>query len=480
MKVSIIGSGRVGLSLGAVLADFGYSVLMTDKEDKKEELSGKLSFYEPQLSEYLKKNQDNLEWTRWIEKIVSADIIFFCLGFPIKKEGDLDLTELFNWARHISEHSKEDKILVVKSTVPIGTNRKIQDIVEKKKIKVISCPEFLREGQAIQDLLQPQRVVIGSTDSQSAKKLEELYKKFSQVKQIIHTDFETAELAKLACNSFLATKISFINEMAGLCEKVQGDIEKLQLILGSDSRIGKDFLNPGLGYGGYCLPKDVQLAVTEGQKRNQNMELLKSAQKINSYLVEHFYKKLKNYYKNLKGVELAFWGISFKKGTDNLNNSPALKLLYKLLKSGAKLHVYDPLFVKEKVFKLFKGQKYPQKKNFISYKISKMFSPKKEIDYLVKKIFEGQCFFHKDILESLKNRQGLIIGSDREEFQQTPLDQIKQKLSEPFIVDGRSFFLIKDLKKNKFSFYKKGQLFKEDKHSENQHKHRHDDPLDSC
>ena len=478
MKISIIGSGRVGLSLGAILADSGFSVLMTDKADKKQEVLGQLSFYETQLSKYLEKNQNHLEWTRWTEKIISSELIFFCLGFPVKKKGDLDLTELFNWMRHIAASAKEEKILVIKSTVPVGTNRKIQEIIGDKKIAVISCPEFLREGQAVNDLLKPQRIVIGARDKESAKKLEELYKKVSQPKRIIHTDPETAELSKLACNSFLATKISFINEMAGLCEKTQADIEKLRLILGLDSRIGKDFLNPGLGYGGYCLPKDARLAVSEGEKREQNMDLLKSAQKINSALVNHFFKIIKSHYSQLNHVSLVFWGISFKKNTDNLTNSPALKLICQLLKSGVKIHVYDPAFVKEKVFKLFKGQTYPQAKNPVKRFFSKISSITNEQNYLREKIFEGRCYFHKSALDSLDNKQGLIIGSDWEEFKQVPLKDIKQRLSHPFIVDGRSLLLTEDLKKNKFSFYKMGLLFKEDKHSGNQHKCPPGDLLD--
>ena len=472
MKVSIIGSGRVGLSLGAVLANSGFSVLMTDKEDKKRDILGQPSFYEAQLSEYLEKNKDNLEWTRRPEKISSSKIIFFCLGFPIKKEGDLDLTELFGWCRHIAEHSKENKILVVKSTVPIGTNQKIQDIIGNKKIAVVSCPEFLREGRAIRDLTHPQRVIIGSRDKKAVESLEELYKKFSKTQQIIHTDPETAELAKLACNAFLGMKISFINEMAGLCEKVQADIEKLKLILGSDSRIGKDFLNSGLGYGGCCLPKDIQMLISQGRKNNQDMELLTSAQKINSALVDHFYQVIKKRCKNLHNIEIAFWGISFKKETDNLTNSPALKLICRLLKAGVRLNIYDPLFVKEKVFEIFKGSAYPQKKNVIRRAFSKFYPLKDDLSYLREKIFEGRCYFHKKALDSLNKGQALIIGSDWEEFRQIPLEQIKQKLSQAFIVDGRSLFLAKDLKQQKFSFYKRGGLFMEDTHSENQHKAR--------
>ena len=469
MQISIIGSGRVGLSLGAVLADSGYSVLMTDKQDKKQDVLGNLSFYETKLKESIEKNQNRLEWTRMTEKLLSSELIFFCLGFPVQDKGHLDLTELFDWARHISENPKQSKILVIKSTVPVGTTQKMQQIFGEKKIAVISCPEFLREGQALKNLLNPERVVIGSRDFKAGQKLEELYKKISSPKQIIHTDPETAELSKLACNSFLATKISFINEMAGFCEKVSADIEKLQLILGSDPRIGKDFLAPGLGYGGYCLPKDIQLAISSAEERGQNMELLKSAQKVNSTLVGHFFQVVKNHYKELNGVSLAFWGISFKKETDNLKNSPALKLMCDLLKKGVKIHAYDPLFVKEKAFKFFQGYQYPPSKRPIKDILSHLFFPIEELDYLRKKIFEGKCYFHKSALDSLKEGQGLIIGSDWEEFKQIPVEEIKRGLpQQAIIVDGRFVYSNEDLKKNKVSFFKRGVLFKADTHSESQ------------
>ncbi|MCY4321178.1 MAG: nucleotide sugar dehydrogenase, partial [Bdellovibrionaceae bacterium] len=295
MKISIIGSGRVGLSLGAVLANSGFSVLMTDKEDKKQEVLGKLSFYEPQLKEYLDKTQDKLEWTRWGEKLLSSDIIFFCLSFPIQKKGDLNLIELFDWIKYILDHSKGRKILVIKSTVPVGTHQKIQNIIaDNKKITVVSCPEFLREGYAVHDLINPQKIVIGSSNQTAVTKLKEIYKKISKPKQIIQTTPETAELAKLAYNSFLGLKISFINEIAGFCEKVQADIDKLKLIIGSDSIREEDFLNQGLGYGGYCIPRDIETLILSAQKKHQNMDLLKIAQNINSSLVDYFFKKIKN------------------------------------------------------------------------------------------------------------------------------------------------------------------------------------------
>ena len=464
MKVSIIGSGRVGLSFGAVLAQSGFEVFMTDKdlEKKQSVMEGILPFYEPGLEDCIKKYQNQMLWTRYTEKLVSADFIFLCLSTPVKQSGDMELTEVLKWAELIAKNAAAEKFLVIKSTFPIGTNKKIQDVVSKAKVEipVITCPEFLRQGQALKDLAFPERLVIGSRDIGVGKKLEELYKKFSHPKEIIHTDPETAELSKLACNSFLAVKISFINEFSGLCEQIKGDVRQLQQILGSDSRIGKDFLNPGLGYGGYCLPKDVQLSIQEGEKRNQSMNLLKSAKKINDSLTKAFFQKIMERYKSLKNVPLAFWGISFKKNTDDLKNSPALDLLCRLLKAGAELHVYDPLFVKKKVSVFFDKKTSQSSSNFTLKTFFKgSFFQEDHIAFLRRKIFSGKVLFYKTALESLDNRQGLIVGSDWEEFCQIPLSEVKKKLSQPFLVDGRNLFSIKDLQQEGFSFYQRGFSF---------------------
>ena len=426
------------------MARSGQTVYMTDKELSKKQIfnNGRLPFYEPELSAYLSTDKSRLKWTRQVDLIVSSQIIFFCLSLAGQKTGDLDLTELLEWVKLTLEDSTEEKILVVKSTCPLGTYQKIEEIVKGKKISAVICPEFLREGQAIQDLSRPERVVIGAKDISAGKKLEAFYKTFCRAEKIIHTDPETAELSKLACNSFLAAKISFINEWAGLCEKSGGDIKKLRMILGSDSRIGYDFLIPGLGYGGYCLPKDIKLAIASAHKRKYKMRLLQSTQKINDELTEIFFKKIKEHYKQLKGVSLAFWGISFKKNTDNTRNSPALHLLYRLLKAGASLHVYDPLFTKENAAKIFEHQK---NENFKS----------KELDCLVKKIFAGKVLFYKSAVESLKGRQGLVAAGDSDEFKRVSLETIKNKLSTAFLVDGRSLYSKKELKDKGFSFYQR-------------------------
>ncbi len=450
MKISIIGAGRVGLPLGGLLAESGCKVFITDKNPKrKQAVKGQDLTYSAELKDLIKQNQANMFWTESKRDILSNDFIFFCLNTPVKKSGELDLHEVFCWVKMavqqatLSKRQKE-QFLIIKSTLPLGTNRKLQDkLKDKKTLNIITCPEFLRQGQALSDLKNPERLVIGARTRATGQKLEELYKKFSHPKKIIQTDPETAELSKLASNSFLAVKISFANEWSQLCESLQGNPQKLKLILESDPRMGKGFLTPGLGYGGTCLPKDVALSLYEGKAYGHKMRLLKSAQKINSSLYLDFFKVIKKILQ-LRKSTLAFYGISFKKGTDDLKNSPALALLCRLLRAGAECHVYDPLFVKERVFMFLD-------KNRNSFQ-------EDSIKFLRKKIFAGKLFFHKKALDALPARQALIVASDWDEFK-IPLGVIKKKLARPLLVDGRGLFPTEDLKREGFEFYQKGSFF---------------------
>ena len=443
MTVSIIGSGRVGFCLAVVMAKSGHSVLLTDKKpEKKQLLEGKIPFYEPQLESYAQSYKKQLKWTRQVDLLLSSDYIFFCLSFPLSKKGALDLTELLEWIKL----APEGKTIVIKSTCPLGAYQEIEKLTDGKNLSVIICPEFLREGQALQDLIEPERLVIGSKNKAEGKKLEEFYKTFSKPQKVIHSDPETVELSKLACNSFLGAKISFINEWAGLCELSGGNVQSLQEILGSDSRIGDSFLTPGLGYGGYCLPKDIKLAELSAKERKYQMKILEKVQELNEELPQLFFEKIKKYYKKLNQTSLAFWGITFKKNTDNLKNSPALKLMSLLLSAGAKLHVYDPLFTKENAIKIFTNQKTE------GFKI-------KELDYLVKKIMQGKVLFYKSAEEAIQQREGLIVAGNSDEFKDFSLDKIKSKLTQPFLVDGRSLYSVSDLKKKGFSYYQRGSFW---------------------
>ena len=440
MRISIIGCGRLGACLGAVMAKAGFEVLITDKNFKKKELfKGKALFYEPELAQYFKEYAENLIWTQYVDKLLASDFLFFCLSLPHNKKGEADLSPLLEWVRLIPDQS--EKTVVLKSTLPIGSNRQIGQIL--KKAPVISCPEFLREGQALSDILKPERLVIGARDRQAGQKLAKLYKRFSKPKKIIHTDPETAELAKLACNSFLATKISFINQWAGLCEKTSANIQDLKAVLASDSRIGKEFLNPGLGYGGTCLPKDVQLALYQSRKKQCPMPLLQTVQDQNSEMPEIFFKKIKAHYGRLKDLELSFWGLSFKKNTDKLKNSPALSLVVRLLKAGVVAHIYDPLFVKDSALNIFS---YAKDKDFDN----------KELKTVIDYIYKGKVFLYKNPKEAIEQKDGLIVGVDSEEFLSLSLKEIKASLSHPFIGDGRNLYSKRDLQKQGFYFYQRG------------------------
>ncbi len=418
MQISIIGTGRIGLCLGAVLGEAHFKILFTDKDkDKLQKLSKKqISFYEPYLEEILKKNWSQFDWTSSKEDIISSDILFLTLSAKTTQNKQ-DLSEIFNWCEIISKNTNKEKILIIKSTFPIGTNHKLNLIVQKhtQKISIITCPEFLRQGYAIQDIKKGDRLVIGSQNPIATKKVESIYKSF-YTGQVIHTDPVTAELSKLASNSFLSLKISFTNEISQLTKKYQANREDLKCILETDSRIGSSCLNSGLGFGGYCLPKDLQMIIEEGQKENLDMKLLKATQEVNNEQVPYFLKSMIKYFKNLKDKSFAFWGLTFKKDTDDVRGSPALTLARQMLDEGAELHIYEPLLQKKEIVKLF-----PQKKVFI----------------------------YDTALESLKNKDGLILGTDCEKFF-VSLKDIKKELKIPFILDGRNLFSQKDLKEEGF------------------------------
>ena len=360
MKLCMIGTGYVGLVSGVCFADLGNNVICVDKDLKKIDLlsRGKIPIYEPGLTELVNKNYKNkrLKFSSDLKKsIKESDIIFICVGTPTKKGGSsADLSQIFQVAKEISLSIDKFKIIVTKSTVPVTTGDEIEKILLKKKsnknkFSVVSNPEFLREGEAIRDFIFPDRIVVGSNDKKSNRLMNNLYAPLiSKGAQYIHTSRRAAELIKYASNAFLATKITFINEIANLCEKTGINVEDISIGMGLDKRIGSRFLRAGPGYGGSCFPKDTKAIISTADKFKINLSVIKSVIKSNenrsNFLLNKVYKILNNKIKNKK---ITFLGVTFKANTDDMRDSSSLKMIPALLKKGAKVNYFDPTGLKK-------------------------------------------------------------------------------------------------------------------------------------
>ena len=426
-KITIIGSGYVGLTSGICFAEIGHNVICIDSDKSKIEKlkSGKIPIYEPGLDELMKKNRDRLEFsTDLIYGIKESEIIFIAVGTPSNADGSADLSYVETVARSVAINMQEYKLIVEKSTVPVQTAEWIRVTINRYKGKdiefdVASNPEFLREGSAVKDFLFPDRIVIG-VESEKAKKLMLcLYEPINAEKVIVDT--KSAELIKHASNSFLAMKISFINAVANICEKTGADIEKVALGMGLDKRIGKDFLNAGVGYGGSCFPKDVRAFIWISQQLGYDFNLLKEVEKINLKQREIFIKKIEESLWILKDKNIGILGLSFKPDTDDIRDAPAIDIIKNLKEKGAKIKVYDPKAMDN---------------------IKKIFA---DIEY---------C----DGLDSVaKNSDCLIFLTEWEEFKHIDFDKIKKLMSQPIIIDGRNIFDLEKMKKLGFVYKSVGR-----------------------
>ena len=364
MKLCMIGTGYVGLVSGVCFADLGNDVICVDKDFNKISSlkKGKIPIYEPGLSELVIKNYKNkrLSFSTDLKKsIIQSDIIFICVGTPTKKGGSsADLSQIFNVAKEISSSINKFKIIITKSTVPVTTGDEIEKILSKKNRKnnfsVVSNPEFLREGEAIRDFTYPDRIVVGSNEKKSIKIMRNLYSPLiSKGAQYVNTSRRAAELIKYASNSFLATKITFINEIANLCEKTGINIEDISIGMGLDKRIGSRFLRAGPAYGGSCFPKDTKAIISTADKFKTNLSVIKSVIKSNEnrskLLLERVYKILN---KRLKNKQITFLGVTFKANTDDMRDSSSLIMIPALIKKGAKVNYYDPTGYKKEFSKL--------------------------------------------------------------------------------------------------------------------------------
>ena len=411
MKLAVIGTGYVGVVTSVVFADFSNQVwgLDINKERIESLKKGQPPIYEPGLEKFLTKGlkSGRLHFTtNYSQALDKAQIIFICVGTPPKSNGDYDLSYVFSAAEAIGKTLNNYAVVVIKSTVPPGTGDKVKGIIQKftkVPFEVASCPEFLREGRALEDSFHPSRIVIGVDNPKAKKLLLELHRPIKAPKVVC--DVISAQLVKYAANAFLATKISFINTIAIICDRIGADIKKVNQGLGLDPRIGKSFLEAGLGYGGSCFPKDVSALISFVRRLNYDFKFLQEIEKINAKQVEYVIKKAQAALGDFKGKKAAVLGLAFKPDTDDLREARSLILIDWLLKKKAKIQAYDPIAMK-----------------------------------MAKKIYGKKIKFKKDAYQAVKGSEVVFIVTEWDEFKKLDLRKVKRLMKGKLLVDGRNIF----------------------------------------
>jgi UDPglucose 6-dehydrogenase len=421
MKIAVVGTGYVGLVTGTCFAETGNRVTCVDIDPNKinKLAAGEITIYEPGLEKIFLRNlrEGRLQFTTDLkEGVADAEIIFLALPTPPGEDGSADLRYVLGVAADLGKLLKDYKVIVDKSTVPVGTAEKVQAAVAAHysgEFDVVSNPEFLREGVAVEDFMKPDRVVIGTQSERARKVMNDLYAPFvRQGNPIIFMDEKSAELTKYAANSFLATKISFMNEIAQLCERMGADVDMVRRGIGSDDRIGKRFLFPGIGYGGSCFPKDVQALIKSAEDVQYNFSILQAVEAVNERQKKHLLPKIRNHFNgNLQGVKLALWGLAFKPNTDDIREAPALQLIEALTSEGAIMVAYDP-----------------------------------EAMANVKKLVGDKIQYAANPYDALVGADALIIATEWSEFRTPDFDRIGETLQQKVIFDGRNLFDVKQMK----------------------------------
>lgn len=420
MKIAIVGTGYVGLVTGTCLSDVGFDVTCIDIDKNKIEMlnRGESPIYEPGLEDRIERNMKNgrLHFVTSLKDVIDdVDVIFSAVGTPPDEDGSADLQYVINVAREVGSSMNDYKLLVTKSTVPVGTAKMVKAAIREELDKrnlnisfdVASNPEFLKEGDAIADFMHPDRIVVG-VDSEKAKSLmEQIYKPFVQSgHMLIFTDIASAEMIKYAANSMLATRISFMNDIANLCEKVGADINMVRVGIGSDTRIGNKFLNAGIGYGGSCFPKDVKALIKIGEQNGCSLDVLKAVENVNDRQKEVLFNKLKNYYGgNIAGKTIALLGLAFKPNTDDMREAPSLILIKKLLDANCKVKVYDPVAMNE-----------------------------------CKRRIGNAVTYCKDKYETIENADAMLLVTEWSEFKVIDWEKLKSLMTTPVIFDGRNLY----------------------------------------
>ncbi len=437
MKISVVGTGYVGLVTGACFAETGLTVTCVDtNSDKIEKLkSGIIPIYEPGLDVLVAKNCEMgrlFFTTSLVESLKNAEALFIAVGTPPGEDGSADLKYVLDVAAEIGKNMQGYLVVINKSTVPIGTAQKVREVIISEQRKrgvnipfdVASNPEFLKEGAAIEDFLKPERIVIG-TDSEEAEKLmRKLYKPFLlNGHPIIFMDIPSAELTKYAANAMLATRISFMNEMANLCEIVGADVNMVRKGIGSDSRIGNKFIYPGVGYGGSCFPKDVKALIKSASEKGYSLKVIEAVEKVNDAQKELMFKKISEYFKgHLNGKKFAIWGLSFKPNTDDMREAPSIVIINKLLAAGAMVKAYDPAAMDE-----------------------------------TKKVLGSRVEYAADPYSAVDDCDALVLVTEWREFRVLNFNELNKRMKAKVIFDGRNIYEPEEMKEEGFSYVSIGR-----------------------
>lgn len=433
MKITVIGAGYVGLVTATCLAEVGHQVLCAKKSEKKLNMlkKGISPIYEPGLTEMLQKNlkENRIEFTKDTEKAINfSEAIFICVGTPTAEDGNADLSQVKEVVGSIAEHMDGYKLIIEKSTVPVNTHLKIKEMVKGSvdiDFDVASNPEFLAEGTSVYNFMNPSRIVVG-VDSERAKKIfEEIYEPFtSKGYPLLFTDIPSAEIIKYASNAFLAIKISYINMIADLCEKTGANIDDVAKGVGLDHRIGDKFLNAGLGYGGSCLPKDVNALIHTYKELDLDIGLLQETEKINQNRREIFYRQVEETLGELEGRTITLWGLAFKPNTDDIRAAPAIDIARKLSEAGANLKLYDP---------------------------------QAEINFSRVLPESGNVTYFEDKYDALKDSHALLLITEWDEFKVSDIDKIRELMASPNIIDGRNVLDKQFMAEKEFNYVSMGR-----------------------
>ena len=435
MNIAIVGTGYVGLVSGTCFAETGVNVTCVDVDAKKVERlqKGEIPIYEPGLDEMVKKNvaAGRLKFTTDLASVLNdQEIVFSAVGTPPDEDGSADLKYVLQVARTIGQHINKYIVVVTKSTVPVGTARKVRNAIEEELKKrgvdvpfdVASNPEFLKEGNAIKDFMSPDRVVVGVESEKAKKALTRLYKPFLINNfRVIFMDIPSAEMTKYAANSMLATRISFMNDIANLCERVGADVNMVRAGIGSDTRIGRKFLYAGCGYGGSCFPKDVKALIKTADQNGYSMEVLKAVERVNERQKSILFEKLVKAFGSveaLKGKTIALWGLSFKPETDDMRESTALVMIDKLLAAGCNIRAYDPIAMEE-----------------------------------CKRRIGDKITYCRDMYDAVLDADALLLLTEWKEFRLPTWGVIKKAMKQALVIDGRNIFDIEELEENSFEYH---------------------------